>query len=59
MKMLRFACVVFMATLLSSWTAASAGEKVVIKMATIAPKGSNFMNTYEEIVRQIKARTKG
>jgi len=59
MKMSRFACVILMAILLSPWTAVSAGEKVVIKMATIAPKGSNFMNTYEEIVRQIKARTKG
>lgn len=33
--------------------------KVTIKMATIAPKGSNFMNTYEDMVRQIKAKTGG
>lgn len=39
--------------------AQAADSKVVIKMATIAPKGSNFMNTYEEIVRLVKAKTNG
>ncbi len=39
--------------------ALAANPKVVVKMATIAPKGSNFMNTYEEIVRLVKEKTKG
>jgi TRAP-type transport system periplasmic protein len=33
--------------------------KVTVKMATIAPKGSNFMNAYEDLIRQINAKTKG
>jgi TRAP-type transport system periplasmic protein len=59
MKQLRYVFFALVALLMFSWTTASAGEKIVLKMATIAPKGSNFMNTYEEIVRQIKAKTNG
>lgn len=59
MKYSRYALFAIAAVLMLSWTTAYAGEKVVLKMATIAPKGSNFMNTYEEIVRQIKAKTNG
>lgn len=33
--------------------------KVIVKMATIAPKGSNFMNAYEDLMRQIKVKTNG
>lgn len=39
--------------------AADAAGKVTIKIATIAPKGSNFMNTYEDLIRQIRAKTNG
>jgi TRAP-type transport system periplasmic protein len=59
MKHSRYVFFALLAILICSWTPASAGEKVVLKMATIAPKGSNFMNTYEEIVRQIKDKTHG
>jgi TRAP-type transport system periplasmic protein len=59
MKQSRLVVCTLMAMLMLTWTTASAGEKVVLKMATIAPKGSNFMNTYEEIVRLVKERTKG
>ncbi|HNY66043.1 MAG TPA: TRAP transporter substrate-binding protein DctP [Deltaproteobacteria bacterium] len=54
----KFAFCVLMAVLMFAWTEVRA-EKVVLKMATIAPKGSNFMNTYEEIVRMVKERTRG
>lgn len=45
--------------LVFSLTSQAAGDapKVLIKMASIAPKGSNIANAFEEMAKQVKERT--
>jgi TRAP-type C4-dicarboxylate transport system substrate-binding protein len=59
MKKYRVICATILIALVFSHSSQAAGDepKVLIKMASIAPKGSNIANAMEEIARQVKERT--
>ena len=52
-----FITVLFLLTSASICFAAGDEPKVVIKIASIAPKGSNIANVFDEIGKQIKEKT--
>lgn len=59
MKRTGYVFLMLVASIFFAASVSAADGKVVIKLATIAPKGSNFMNTYEDLVKQIREKTGG